>query len=484
MGEWLVPALAVLYYVFILAISVSILLENRNPPKTIAYLLVLILLPGIGIIVFIFFGQDFRKRKIFSRKALTDDKLIASWMDELVMSFERSESMARTYLQDKVKIAKMLIRDDRAVMTLQNEVEILRNGEIFFPRLLEDIREARHHIHFEFYIFEDDHTGNEVIDLLAKRSEEGVEVRFVYDYVGSQGLRSSSIQKLKEAGVVVYPFMPVIFPSFTSRANYRNHRKIVVIDGKIGYVGGINISDRYRNDEYSKGVYWRDTHLRIHGEAVKSLQINFKLTWNFVTGSSIDTSEPYFPKHIEVDSYKLMQIAASGPDSDWASLMHAYFMAITTADDYVYIGTPYLIPNEQIITALTTAALSGLDVRILIPRESDSRLVQAASMSYVKRLLQAGVRVFLYTKGFFHAKTMVVDDMLGMIGTANMDYRSFDINFEITALVYDPGFANEMRKQFEEDLEDAIEVDLSRWDKRSIPLRLLESGARLLAPIL
>ncbi|MDX5404332.1 MAG: PLDc N-terminal domain-containing protein, partial [Bacteroidota bacterium] len=192
MGEWLVPALAVLYYVFILAISVSILLENRNPPKTIAYLLVLILLPGIGIIVFIFFGQDFRKRKIFSRKALTDDKLIASWMDELVMSFERSESMARTYLQDKVKIAKMLIRDDRAVMTLQNEVEILRNGEIFFPRLLEDIREARHHIHFEFYIFEDDHTGNEVIDLLAKRAKEGVEVRFVYDYVGSQGLRSSS----------------------------------------------------------------------------------------------------------------------------------------------------------------------------------------------------------------------------------------------------------------------------------------------------
>jgi len=303
----------------------------------------------------------------------------------------------------------------------------------------------------------------------------------IYDDVGSSDLRRKFIKNVTNSGIEIHPFMPVQFPYFTSTANYRDHRKIVVIDGLTGYVGGINLSARYLNNG---SVYkWRDTHLRIDGDSVRQLQIQFMLMWKFVANKKLPITISYYP---EVPTYRntSLQIAVSGPDSDWASIMLAFFKAISVARNYIYITTPYFIPNDQILTAIQSAALSGVEVKLLIPKKSDSVVVQAAMMSYVKELLFAGARVFLYNSGFIHVKTIVIDDSLSTVGTANMDYRSFNINFEVNAFIYDSDIANEIKSQFNDDLAQADELFLSRWEKRPLTKRLLESSARLLAPIL
>jgi len=313
--------------------------------------------------------------------------------------------------------------------------------------------------------------------------ERGVEIRIIYDSVGHE-MSQSSINKLKEAGVRIESFMPVLFSRFTRKANYRNHRKIVIIDGKLGYLGGINLSDEYVNSPKNRdGIYWRDTHIRIEGHAVKSMQLQWLLNWYFVSDEELEIEEKYFPE-LDITEETAVQIAASGPDSDWANIQQAIFIAITNAEERVWITTPYLIPNQAILEALKVAAQTDIDVRIIIPKVGDSWAARYAARSYLEQLLKSGVKIQMYCKGMIHAKTMIVDDNFTTVGTSNMDYRSFNINFEINALIFNKHFNQVVEDQFHKDFKDCEEIVLERWLARPKLEKFKESFCRLWAPML
>ncbi|VAW28049.1 Cardiolipin synthetase [hydrothermal vent metagenome] len=477
--EYLVPVIIIVYYSWVVFAVIKILLENKNPLKTHSYLLLLILLPIAGLLIYLFFGQDYRRHKFFSRKKAMDSTIVDSIVNgQLNLAFQH-ELIGDGKVKAKLNIINLLLRNNNAFLTTNNRVEMLINGEKKFDSLLKDIDKAVNHIHLEYYIFEEDKIGNEIIGKLIQKASEGVIIRFIYDDVGSK-ISFLTKKKLKEARIQAKPIMPVYFPKF-SKANYRDHRKIIVIDGKIGYVGGINVADRYINKEGKK--YWRDTHLKIEGNAVHSLQIAFLLNWYYAVKEKLDFTKGLFPNIISKGS-QCVQIAGSGPDTDWASIMQAFFVAITSASKRVWITSPYFIPNEPVLTAIKTASLSGIDVQIIFPHQPDSYIVHAASMSYMKEMLEAGVKVHLYTKGFIHAKTLLVDDVFSSVGTANMDYRSFDQNYEINAMVYSVTFAKQLENQFLEDVAQCVPLQLNRWEQRPIRTKLLESIARLLAPLL
>ena len=468
------------YVVLIILAAIKILLENKNPLKTHSYLLVLILVPVLGLFVYILFGQDYRRNKLFSRKKALDRDFIDSYVEEQLAMSSAQQLVVDERVKTKEKIINLLLSNNRSFLTRDNKVEVLTNGEQKFPVLIEALNAAKHHIHIEYYIFDNDKIGQKIVEVLTRKASEGVEVRFIYDDVGTSHIAKSFKKAFAASGVMSFPFMPVYIPQL-SKANFRDHRKIVVIDGQVGFTGGINVADRYIND--GKRMYWRDTHLKISGEAVRSLQIIFLLNWYFVSKETLSFNDVYFPE-IEPQGTQCMQIVASGPDSDWASIMQAFFLAFSTATDHILISSPYFIPNESILTALKTAAMSGVRVELIYPYESDSTIVHAASMSYMKEMLESGVRIFLYTKGFIHAKTIVVDGVLSSVGTANMDYRSFDQNFEVNAMIYDVGIARQLTAQFDEDKEQCVLLQHNRWQQRPVRKRLVESVSRLLAPML
>jgi cardiolipin synthase len=467
------------YLLVISAIS-TVLLKNINPTKTVSYIIVLALFPFFGLVVYYMFGQQYRKSKIFNRKNVINSKVIQSAGESISLE-GRDLRVLNEKLDDKIKLVKLLKASERSPLTIRNEVDILFNGEVKFERLLDDLKNAKNHIHLEYYIIKDDVIGTELLDIICEKAKHGIEVKMTYDDVGSK-LSSAMKHKLNASGVIHYPFMPVVFSSLTGKSNYRNHRKIAVIDGQIGYVGGINISDSYVNTKDSK-LYWRDTHLRIYGEAVKVLQFHFLTTWDFVTEESIEVKQSYFP---EIDCKKdvAIQIAASGPDTDWANIMEAILTAVNNAESYIYITTPYFIPNDQLITALQIAAKIGVDVRLIIPKQSDSWIAESATNSFLEPLLEVGVKVYRYCKGFVHAKTMVVDDIFATIGTCNLDNRSFNINFEINALIYDSEESKVLKYQFLEDINDCEIIEFERWKTRPRINKLKESFSRLWAPLL
>ena len=468
------------YIILIIWAAIKILLENKNPLKTHSYLLLLIMVPVIGLLVYILFGQDYRRNKLFSRKKVVDSSFIDNYVEtQLAMSSDQ-QLITDPRLRTKEKIVNLLLSNNRSFLSRNNQVEILTNGEHKFPVLIAALKAAKHHIHMEYYIFDDDEIGNRIVEILTNKAREGVEVRFIYDDVGTSHIAKSFKKVFSEAGIQSYPFMPVYIPQL-SKANFRDHRKIVVIDGEIGFTGGINVADRYINN--GRRNFWRDTHLKISGDAVKSLQVIFLLNWYFVSKKTLEFDQNYFPE-LEQKGNHCMQIAASGPDSDWASIMQAFFMAFTTATDHILLTSPYFIPNESILTALKTAAISGVRVELIYPYKSDSSIVQAASMSYMKEMLEAGVKIFLYTKGFIHVKAIVVDGVFSSVGTANMDYRSFDQNFEVNAMIYDVEIAKKLTQQFESDKQQCVTLQLSRWQQRPLRKRLVESASRLLAPLL
>jgi cardiolipin synthase len=303
----------------------------------------------------------------------------------------------------------------------------------------------------------------------------------LYDDLGSWSLSRRYVRELTSSGVKVINFMPVRTYAFANKLNFRLHRKIIVVDGRVGFVGGINIADRYLRG-LGKNNRWRDTHLRLEGESVRSLQAIFLLDWNYA-GQTEDYDLRYFPENTVTDR-KLVQIVASGPDSDWESIMQAYFAAIATATQYVYISTPYFLPNQSILTALKTAALSGIDVKLLLPERNDSWMVWRSSRSYVNELLEAGVHIYFYLKGFTHSKLMIVDDVFSSVGTANMDIRSFNQDFEANALIYDEEITRQLKQDFEEDIENSKEILIAEWDKRMAVEKVQESVARMFSPLL
>ncbi len=470
-------------YLLAIVIAVIVLLKNDNPVKTLSYLFALATLPFLGLLVYYLFGIDHRKNKIFEKKYLTDNTRLKDWREQFGMTPEQQSDFEKRFGPGLYRVYQLLHYNDRSVLTYENKVEILINGEAKFPRLLEDLEKATDHIHLEYFVLYDDAAGLPIIDTLCRKAREGVTVRVIYDDVGSK-LSGSTKKRMTESGVEHFPFMPVLFTRFTGKFNYRDHRKIIVIDGITGYVGGINIRRKYDNS-LENPRFWRDTHLRIQGPATGSLQASFLLSWDFVSDDITSIQKNLFPD-TKPDSQDpvAVQIAASGPDSDYANIMEALFTAINTAREYVYITTPYMIPNASIMTAMTTAARSGVDVRVIIPYQSDSWAAQYATDSYIESMLRSGVRIFRYNKGFVHAKTMVMDDTFTSIGTANMDYRSFSINFEINALLYSKTKAQQLKEVFLRDLEESEEVELQRWEERGISRKLQESLNRLWAPLL
>ena len=468
------------YYALVLLAVFKLLLENKNPLKTHSYLLVMVLIPIIGLLIYILFGQDYRRNKMFSRKAAIDQVRINDYVEQQLELASQHVLIEDVEVQGKANIIKLLLSNNRSFLTKNNKISLLINGENIFAELIKCLKEAQDHIHIEYYIFDNDKIGNEIAEILADKARSGVMVRFIYDDVGTSHLKKTFKKLFDDSGVDYHPFMPVYIPQL-SRANFRDHRKIVVIDGNTGFVGGINVADRYinKNDKIS----WRDTHLKVEGEAVYSLQIVFMLNWYFVSKTSLEFSSQHFPD-VGSPGTQCMQVAASGPDSDWASIMQAFFVAISTAKSQVLITTPYFIPNEPILEAIKTAALGGVDVQIMFPYGGDNAIVQAASMSYMKEVLEAGVHVHLYSDGFNHSKTMVVDGIVSSVGTANMDFRSFDQNFEVNALIYDRRIAQELTDQFRADKAHCVPLHLSRWQQRPIRRRLAESASRLLAPLL
>ena len=468
-----------LNYILALVAVFTVLLKKINPTKTLSYIIVLLVFPFFGLLVYYLFGQEYRKSKIFSRKNVLNQAVVKRIQGKLDLN-TREVDEVEELLDEKSKLLPLLFNNEKSRLTINNEVKLIKNGDAKFKLLLEDLKNAQHHIHLEYFIIKDDIIGTEVLNLLCDKAKSGVEVRVIIDDVGSS-ITSKMKHKLKESGVEMHSFMPVLFSRFTGQMNYRDHRKIVVIDGEIGYVGGINISDNYVNAHNKR--YWRDTHIRIVGEAVKSLQILFFTTWDFVTEDVIKVSEVYFPEYSRKAKVPL-QIAASGPDTDWSNIMEAIFVATTTAEDYIYITTPYFIPNDEIVTALQLAARSNIKVKLIVPQTSDSWIAQYATNSYIELLLEAGVEVFHYTKGFVHAKTMVVDGVLSTVGTANMDYRSFNINFEVNALIYNKEFSNQLIDLFNEDLNDCEKLEFKSWRNRSRRTKIIEALARLMAPLL
>ena len=462
----------------------KILLQNRNPLKTHAYLLVLILLPVIGLIVYFFFGMKYRRRKKFALRKIVRSKLLEDWRAHYLALITDNYDLLEEHFGERIKTPKLLYTTENSVLTLANNVEVLRNGEEKFPKLLEDLKNAHNHIHLEYYIFIDDELGNQIIDVLIDKAKSGLEVRVIFDSVGSFKLSGNRISQMREAGIDVFEYLPVRFPRFANRMNFRNHRKIVVIDGHIGYVGGINIEKKYDNRYLKENpYYWRDTSLRIQGDAVYELQTLFLITWDFVSNEIIVPNSTYYPKNEVTDSC-LASVLGSGPESESRIMMETFFSLITTAKSNIRIVTPYFIPNESIMTAITNASKSGVTVEIILPGISDGRLVKAATDTFVTPLLEAGVKVYFYQKGFVHAKLMIIDNEISTVGTANMDYRSFEQNSEVNVIIYNKAISKTLVDQFEEDLKVSKPVETDYWKNLHYGDKLFASFARLFSPIL
>ncbi|HAH25169.1 MAG TPA: cardiolipin synthase [Prolixibacteraceae bacterium] len=471
----------VLYFLTVIFIAVLIILENRNPVKTISWILVLVLLPFIGIVIYLFFGQEYRKTKMYSRKGLKNLEKLRKLTLVQLDNLPKNHFQINDRLYSKKRLINLLLSNSNSILTNDNEVKVLRNGEETFPEIFRAIQQARHHIHLEFYIVEDDVIGNYLRELLIQKALEGVEVRFIYDDVGSWQLKKKFIRSMSEAGVKVDCFMRVRFPNLTSRVNYRNHRKILVVDGDTAFVGGLNFADRYQNGVPGIGP-WRDTHLKLVGGGATALQIIFMADWYFVS-KEILRGENYF-KPFVAGSGKLVQVTASGPDSDWESIGQAYFLAIATANDCVYLSTPYLMPTPDIMTALKTSALGGVDVRIIVPGLSDAITAKWGTNSFIQELLEAGVKIYFYKGGFIHSKIIVVDSVFSSVGTANLDFRSLETNFEVNAMIYDEEIAETLTAQFLEDQSRSDEIVLREWMKRPRINKIKESFARILSPML
>ncbi|MBL7473132.1 cardiolipin synthase [Robertkochia sediminum] len=479
-GDHLGKLLIGLNYLLALGAAVAIVMRNTNPNRTLSYVLALLLIPFVGLLFYVLFGQEYRRTRMFRRKNVLNQVNIKKWRQSLDVYQNEVNSLEKKPLKLKSKLIRLMQATKQSPLTLHNKVEVLINGEEKFSRLFDDIKKSNSSIHLEYYIFRDDKIGSELIKLLCDKAEEGVEVRINYDYVASS-ISNKAKDKLRKAGVEFYPFLPVYFPRFASKLNYRNHRKIAVIDGRIGYVGGINVGDEYVNTEGQR--YWRDTHLRIEGESVGVIQLQFMLNWDFVSEEDIRIKDEWFPEVNERTEIP-MQMAMSGPDTQWAYIKEAMFVAINSASEYLYLTTPYFIPNDEILTALLAASRSGVKVKLLIPGISDSRVAKFASYSYIERMLEAGIEVYLYQKGILHAKTMVIDGCFSTVGTSNIDYRSFDINFEINALMYHEGIAGDLAAQFHEDLKDSTRIEPEVWKVRPMKQKLKESFCRLWAPLL
>jgi len=408
------------------------------------------------------------------------DRLI-SLASAQINRISEGEILDSHYLESNRNLITLLLNNSNAVVTVGNQLKVLKNGKATFESILEALESAREFIHLDYYIFADDDIGRQIISVLKRKAAIGVEVRLIVDDVGSWELKNPFFKEMWAANIQAYSFLQVRFPNLTAKVNYRNHRKIIVIDGLVGYLGGVNVADRYMGVDSKHGA-WRDTHLKIEGDAVNTLQTVFMIDWFFVSQTELNDPK-YFPSR-KPPGHKMVQVVASGPDSDWPGIMMGIFQAISSAKKYVYIETPYFTPNESVLLAMKTAAMGGVDVRVMIPERSDATVTMLSSRSFIREMLEAGVKFYFYTKGFLHSKIVVVDDSLSILGSANMDVRSFEQNFEVTAFIFDEETSVELRDMFFDDLKDCYQVEMEAWINRPKMMVIKESFARIVSPLL
>ena len=467
----------VLYVAVIVGIMLTVLMDNRQPAKTIAWVLVLLFVPVVGIVLYIFFGQNTRKMKLISGRSL--DQLSKRSMLEFV---EQRNLRMPEYFSSLVRL---FTNQSLSLPFKDNAVEFYTDGYQFFPALLQAIKGATNHIHLDTYIFADDPLGRLLSDALIAKAREGVEVRLIYDDVGCWRVPERFFDRMRQAGVKVRSFMPVRFPAFTSKVNYRNHRKVCVIDGTQGFIGGMNIALRYVKGLHGGTLPWRDTHMRLRGSVVYALQRAFLVDWYFVDRTLINDHRYYPPMPWHISNDSLAQVVTSSPIAQWPDIMQGYVRILLEAKRYVYMETPYFLPTEPVMFAMRTAALAGVDVRLLIPRRSDAWLIQLASMSYVTETLEAGVKVRLYEKGFNHSKLLVADDQISTCGSTNIDFRSFENNFESNVFFYDRQTALRIKDIYMRDEACSINFSEAReLHHRPYLHRFVESLLRLLSPLL
>ena len=467
--------LLVIYLAITIGGIVAVLMDNKQPEKTMAWILVLCFMPIVGIIFYLFFGQNTRKEKVISERSM--DLL----MKRSMLEFAEQENL---HIPRRNRpLMKLFTNQNWALPFKDNEVSIFTDGYEFVSTLLYNIGQAQDHIHLDTYIIEDDPLGNLVADALIDKARQGVEVRLLYDDVGCWRVKDRFFNRMKAAGIQVYAFMPVRFPAFTGKVNYRNHRKLCVIDGKVGFIGGMNIALRYVKGTARQT--WRDTHLCIRGGAVYAIQRAFLVDWYFVSRTLVTDRRYYPPVDKTISNNCLTQIVTSSPVSPWPDIMQGYVRVLLQAHRYVYMESPYFLPTEPVLFAMRTAALAGVDVRLIVPRHGDAKLVEWASRSYLMEVIEAGVKVYLYEPGFNHSKILVSDDNLSSCGSTNIDFRSFENNFEANAFFFNEGMALRLKKVFLTDQAQSTLVDdVSYFIKRPFLQRLFESLVRLLSPLL
>jgi len=474
----MVNVFSVLLASLVVFTSVVIILERRDPAKTLAWLLILIFLPVLGFILYLTIGRQFRKRRMTAKKRVLNNYIYP--LDETIAE---NRFDLTGIPRSKERLIHLILNNAEYPVTLYNDVQVLTDGSRIFPAMIEALESAREHIHLETYILRDDNIGGRIAEILMRKAKEGVKVRIIYDALGSRGLKEAFLSKLRSAGVRIEPFFPVRLPFLHNRINYRNHRKILVVDGAVGFVGGINIGDEYLGLDPEFG-YWRDTHLQIKGNSVYFLQRIFLQDWYFITKESLEKNFPCLFPVKERPGDKVVQITSSGPDTHWEAIMQVYYYAIATAQKSIYLTSPYFVPNESILTALKTAALSGVDVKLLLPARSDHKIVALAATSYLDELMETGVEVYLYQKGFIHAKVLTIDGIVSVIGSANMDQRSFKLNFEVNALIYDEETTRRLESDFWNDLAVSQMLSLETFRERPLLQKMAESATRLLSPLL
>lgn len=458
-----------------------IFFERKEPTTTWAWLLIMVLLPGIGIVLYLILGQNFSRERLFKEKKVIDRnkrlEISKTW---------KGKSAGHRGNNEYLDLRRMNFNNSGSKYTVGNDIKIFYNGVDKFESLIDDLKRAKKFIHMEYYIFkrEGKHSiGAKILKILEQKAKEGVEVRLLVDSMGSYRITKRSLKKFIKYGGKFEIFFPGILPHINTRINYRNHRKIVVIDGEYGYTGGFNVGEEYINKDEEIG-FWRDTHVRINGEAVNDLNDRFLLDWCYASGEEIDNFEKYHRKKLYYPGDVGIQIVTSGPDHNEEYIKNAYIKMINNAKKNVYLETPYFVPDEPVLQALRISALSGVDVRIIIPEKPDHIFMKWAAGSYISDLLNVGAKVYAYKKGFIHSKTIVVDGLVSSIGTANLDIRSFRLNFEVNAFIFDDRVAKNMENQFFKDIEDSKHITQEEHENRGIRTRIKESIVRLISPIL
>ncbi|PTF04293.1 cardiolipin synthase [Staphylococcus devriesei] len=462
---------------------VIIFMERRSAGSIWAWLLVLVFLPVIGFMLYLLLGRQIQRDQIFKLKK-EDCKELEMIVDEQIEALESDDFSKGNHQIVKFKeMVRMLLFNNAAFLTTDNNIKIFTDGNAKFNSLIEDIKNAQDYIHIQYYIFKSDNLGRRILAALEKKLDEGLEVKMLYDDMGSRLLRKKDLKRFREKGAHVESFFPSKLPLINLRMNNRNHRKIVIIDGKIGYVGGFNVGDEYLGQDKKFG-YWRDTHLRLEGDSVNALELRFILDWNSQSSRDfIEYNERYFP---DVDSGGTIgvQIASSGPDEEWEQIKYGYLKMISSAKHSIYIQSPYFIPDQAFLDAIKIAALGGVEVNLMIPNMPDHPFVYWATLKNAASLLEAGVKIYKYDNGFLHSKTLIIDDEIATVGTTNMDNRSFTLNFEVNAFIYDEDIAWQLKQAFIDDMKVSYRLTQELYNQRSTWVKFKEGISQLLSPIL